>query len=95
MLQWAREHDCPWGETCNLAAKGGQLEVLKWAQARNCPLGEMMFTYAAEAGEILRTSTRPTLSPLQRLHASLRAFTLKIGCPGPTLNLLLLLHVSV
>ena len=38
LLQWAREHDCPWGEgTCYLASRGGHLQVLKWAREHGCP----------------------------------------------------------
>ena len=38
MLQWAREHDCPWGAaTCFFAAEGGHLAVLQWAMAHGCP----------------------------------------------------------
>ena len=38
VLQWAREHGCPWdANTCNAAAAGGHLEVLKWAREQGCP----------------------------------------------------------
>jgi len=38
VLQWAREHDCPWDSlTCLLAADGGHLAVLQWARAHGCP----------------------------------------------------------
>ena len=41
MLQWAREHHCPWEEdTCTLAVKGGHLAVLQWACENECPLDE-------------------------------------------------------
>ena len=36
VLQWAREHDCPWDAmTCK--AQGGHLEVLQWAREHHCP----------------------------------------------------------
>ena len=38
VLQWAREHDCPWSEsTCICAAEEGHLEVLRWAREHGCP----------------------------------------------------------
>ena len=38
MLQWAREHDCPWAETtCEEAAAGGHVAVLQWAIEQGCP----------------------------------------------------------
>ena len=38
VLQWAREHDCPWNDkTCHAAARGGHLAVLRWAREHNCP----------------------------------------------------------
>ena len=38
MLQWAREKGCEWDEeTCEYAAEGGHLEVLRWARANGCP----------------------------------------------------------
>ena len=37
VLQWAREHDCPWNEeTCECAALVGNLEMLKWAVELGC-----------------------------------------------------------
>ena len=37
MLQWARQHDCPWdAETCGLAARRGHLATLQWARANGC-----------------------------------------------------------
>jgi len=37
LLQWAREHHCPWDWlTCAGAAQHGHLEVLKWALERGC-----------------------------------------------------------
>ena len=41
MLQWAREHDCPWNaSTCVYAAMFGQLEVLRWVR-ENDATGEV------------------------------------------------------
>jgi len=50
MLEWAREHGCPWKEDidvdpyldcCALAAGGGHLEMLRWLREHGCPWGEM------------------------------------------------------
>jgi hypothetical protein len=33
LLQWAREHDCPWSVgTTHCAARAGHLEVLQWVR---------------------------------------------------------------
>ena len=41
MLQWAREHDCPWdSHVCICAANAGQLEVLQWVRENNEVLNE-------------------------------------------------------
>ncbi len=38
VLQWAREHGCPWDEdTCRMAAAGGHIEMLQWARENGCP----------------------------------------------------------
>jgi len=38
VLQWAREHGCPWNEwTCRQAAYGGHLEMLQWLREHGCP----------------------------------------------------------
>jgi len=54
VLKWAREHHCPWDwTTCALAAKHGQLEVLKWALERGCPRGAgTLCAYAAVGGQL-------------------------------------------
>jgi len=53
ILQWAREHDCPWDEyTGTHAAASGHLEVLKWARERDCPWDEETCEYAADNGEL-------------------------------------------
>jgi hypothetical protein len=39
VLQWARDHGCPWDEwTCAHAAYGGHLHILQWALENGCPL---------------------------------------------------------
>jgi len=41
VLQWAREHGCPWNEsTCSATAVGGHLKVLQWAREHGCPWNE-------------------------------------------------------
>ena len=40
VLQWAREHHCPWDRNSALAAKGGHLEVLQWAREHGCEWDE-------------------------------------------------------
>ena len=41
MLQWAREHHCPWAASAgSLAAVNGQLEVLQWMR-ENDATGEV------------------------------------------------------
>jgi hypothetical protein len=41
MLQWAREHHCPWDQdTCQTAADYGNMELLRWAIEHGCPGGE-------------------------------------------------------
>ena len=43
VLQWAREHGCPWNEwTCARAAQNGHLEVLQWALDNGCPWNHRM-----------------------------------------------------
>jgi len=38
VLEWVREHLCPWdASTCACAANAGRLEVLKWARENHCP----------------------------------------------------------
>ena len=53
MLQWAREHDCPWDIlTCTLAARYGHLEVLQWAREHGCPWSAETSTAAARGGHL-------------------------------------------
>ena len=53
VLQWAREHDCPWDfRTCYSAAEGGHLEVLKWALEHHCPWGAATCAAAAQSGHL-------------------------------------------
>ena len=48
MLQWARQHGCPWDETtCAFAARGGHLDVLRWAREQHCPWDERTIHEAA------------------------------------------------
>ena len=57
ILQWAREHHCPWDKTtCESAAEGGHLEVLRWARQHDCPWDEDTCGCAAEGGylEVMR-----------------------------------------
>ena len=57
VLQWAREHECPWDEqTCEAAAQGGHLDVLQWARERDCPWDESTCMCAAQSAplEVLR-----------------------------------------
>jgi hypothetical protein len=38
MLQWAREHHCPWEKrTRAYAARNGHLDVLQWAKQHGAP----------------------------------------------------------
>ena len=43
----------PWGySTCENAAKGGHLEVLKWARENDCPWNEWTCENAAKGGHL-------------------------------------------
>ena len=51
MLQWAREHACPWdSDTCHAAAFHGHVEVLRWAWTHGCPVGWVHVGYCAAQG---------------------------------------------
>ena len=53
MLQWAREHHCPWNLwTPAWAAQGGHLEVLQWAREHGCPWDSSTCRYAATHGQL-------------------------------------------
>jgi hypothetical protein len=53
VLQWLREHDCPWDwGTCVGAARAGQLEVLQWAREHGCPWNTDVCLDAAQAGQL-------------------------------------------
>ena len=53
VLQWARQHGCPWGRsTCLAAARGGHLEVLQWARQHDCPWDSATCEHAAFAGRL-------------------------------------------
>ena len=48
VLQWAREHGCPWNErTCESAALGKHLSVLQWAKEHGCHYDEKVCSLAA------------------------------------------------
>ena len=48
-----RENDCPWDErTCECAAAGGQLEILKWAEENGCPMDVVACNIAALMGQV-------------------------------------------
>ena len=48
-----RAENFPWDEmTCDLAARGGHLEVLKWAHENDCPWGVWTCAFAAENGHL-------------------------------------------
>ena len=52
-----RENSCPWDEnTCDLAAEGGHLRVLKWARQNGCPWTDMTSISSAGNGhfEVLK-----------------------------------------
>jgi len=53
LLQWAREHGCPWNFwTPTLAARGGHLAVLQWAREHGCPFEGRPCIWAAQAGQL-------------------------------------------
>jgi hypothetical protein len=55
VLQWLREHGCPWDKwTCYWAAKGGHVEVLQWAREQSlpCPWDEWTCWGAARGGHL-------------------------------------------
>jgi hypothetical protein len=53
VLQWAREHHCPWNpQTPAFAAEGGHLEALQWAREHDCPWDSDTCIYAAINGQL-------------------------------------------
>jgi hypothetical protein len=53
VLQWAREHHCPWdSHVCSYAARAGHLVVLQWLREHNCPWGTNICVCAADAGQL-------------------------------------------
>ena len=54
MLKYAHENHCPWNEkTCELAVKGGHLEVLKYAIENGCRWdAEAIYDIAVRKGDI-------------------------------------------
>ena len=53
VLQWAREHHCPWNSlTPAWAAAGGHLAVLQWARENDCPWDSSTPAWAAAGGHL-------------------------------------------
>ena len=54
LLKWAREEKkCEWDEgTINVAARQGNLEMVKYCVANKCPIDEMACACAAENGHL-------------------------------------------
>ena len=53
VLQWARQHGCPWNEgTSQAAAMGGHLAVLQWAREHDCPWDPGTCYHAALGGHL-------------------------------------------
>jgi hypothetical protein len=53
VLQWARQHGCPWDwRTCGGAARGGHLGVLQWARQHGCPWDAYTCRMAASGGHL-------------------------------------------
>ena len=53
VLQWAREHGCPWHKgTTYAAAFWGHLEVLQWVREHGCPWHEWTTCAAAREGHL-------------------------------------------
>ena len=54
LLKWIREEKkCEWDEdTINVAAKQGNLEMVKYCVANECPIDENACAYAAESGNL-------------------------------------------
>ncbi|KAK3255655.1 hypothetical protein CYMTET_35177 [Cymbomonas tetramitiformis] len=68
VLEWAREHGCPWYDTtcaaaaegghlqgaftCQCAARGGHLEMLQWAREHGCPWDANTRAAAAGGGHL-------------------------------------------
>ncbi len=52
-VQWLHSQGCPWNlTTCQFAARGGHLEVLKWARGQKCPWDETTCNNAARSGRL-------------------------------------------
>jgi hypothetical protein len=53
LLQWAREHGCPWDAlTYFFALDGEHEEVLRWARDHDCPWDGSMIHAAVEYGSM-------------------------------------------
>ena len=78
LLKWAREEKkCEWDEgTINLAARQGNLEMLKYCVANKCPIDEMACACAAENGdlEVLKYLREEAKAPWDRKTATEAAF---------------------
>lgn len=98
VLQWLREHGCPWdSDTCAWAAKGNQFEVLRWAHENGAEMGAATCAYSAELGnlEILKYA-RANGAPWDKRtrmwanragHSEIVSYAIANGCPatGPIL----------
>lgn len=89
MLQWARDHGCPWDAgTCIAAASAQQWALLKWARQQGCPYHEWACAAAAQGsymtdlqkarrngGRVARVSREVHMAVSQCLafHASMQA----------------------
>jgi len=77
LLKWVREEKkCEWDEgTINLAARQGNLEMLKYCVANKCPIDEMACACAAENGdlEVLKYLREEAKAPWDRKTATCAA----------------------
>jgi hypothetical protein len=77
LLKWVREEKkCEWDEgTINLAARQGNLEMLKYCVANKCPINERACAEAAENGdlEVLKYLREEAKAPWDRKTATCAA----------------------
>jgi len=53
VLQWAREHHCPWNwATPARPLRAGTWRLLRWARGHDCPWDSDTCEYAAKAGQL-------------------------------------------